>query len=192
MTSSWIGIAVYVLAIGFLGYVLPSRMGFDFLDPLTIAGYAALAPVFAAARIGDSRRAIWAAASFGFVSVLIALVFAFAIINQRYRYGAVLLPSPAVLSAALAFAFVVSYLTAVLGARLLARGWSVLSAKAALRRSVLLFLLILLLGGRFLPPQWKTAFGGLLTDQGIVYLLLGATVVAGVVGLALERRSRAG
>jgi hypothetical protein len=191
MAASWIGIAMYLLAIGLLGYVLPSRMGFDFLDPVNIAGYAALAPVFAAARIGESRRAIWMSALFGFVSVLLALVLALIIINQRYRFGPVLMPAPSVLLAALVFAGAASYLTAVLGARLLTRGWSALAAKAALRRSVLLFLLALLLGERFLPPQWRNTLGGLLTDQGIALLLLGATVALGAIGLALDRRSSA-
>ena len=191
MISSGIGIAAYALAIGFLGYFLPSRMGFDFLDPVNIAGYAALAPVFAAARIGESRRATWTATLFGVASILAALALALITLNQRYRFGRVLIPEPFVLLAALAFAFAASYFAAVLGARLLARGWSAPSAKAALRRSVLLFLLVLLLGGRLLPPEWKTALGGLLTDQGIVYLLLGATVVFGAVGLALQRRSTA-
>lgn len=182
---------MYLLAIGLLGYVLPSRMGFDYLDPVNIAGYAALAPVFAAARIGESRRAIWTATLFGFASILLALILALITINQRYRFGKVLMPEPAVLLAALAFALAASYCTAVLGARLLARGWSALSVKAALRRSVLLLLLALLLAGRFVPAHWKTSLGSLLTDQGLVYLLLGATIVVGAIALVLDRRSTA-
>jgi hypothetical protein len=189
MAASWIRIAVYLLVIGLLGYVLPSRMGFDFLDPVNIAGYAALAPVFTAARIGESRRAVWMATLFGFVSMLLALILALITVNQRYRFGKVLMPEPAVLLASLVFALAVSYFAAVLGARLLARGWSVFSVKAALRRSVLLILLVLLLSGRFVPPRWRTFLGSLLTDQGIVYLLLGATVVFGAIGLVLDRRS---
>jgi hypothetical protein len=174
MPLSWRGVAVYAILFACLGFLVPSRMGIDFLDGIVTSCYAAAAPIFATA-------------FFGWISVLVTLGLAIVTIQMRYPLGRLLLPPAPVLLAAVPFALAFSYFGAVAGCRMIASGWKPAVAKGMLRRVLLLAILVVLFFTRYLPsvggssPAW-------LTDRNLAVVLGIGTIVALGAGFLMRPR----
>jgi hypothetical protein len=187
MPLSWRGVAVYAILFACLGFLVPSRMGIDFLDGIVTSCYAAAAPIFATAFVGTERRSVWLATLFGWISVLVTLGLAIVTIQMRYPLGRLLLPPAPVLLAAVPFALAFSYFGAVAGCRMIASGWKPAVAKGMLRRVLLLAILVVLFFTRYLPsvggssPAW-------LTDRNLAVVLGIGTIVALGAGFLMRPR----
>jgi hypothetical protein len=187
MAVSVTGVVLYAMALGGLGFLLPSRMGIDFLDGIVTACYAAAGPIFATALIGANRREVWAVSLFGWISSLLSLALALVTINLRYRLGRLLLPPPFVVLAAVPFSLASSYMTGVIGHRLLSSGWKPTVAKGGLRRALLLLLLVVLFVTRYLPAMGHGS-AAWLTDRNVAAALAGGTFVCLAIGFLLRPR----
>ncbi len=189
--------ALIILAVVLVfGVLVPYYKGLEFLDPVVILVYSCMALLFvvpASAEIFAGGEAMARAEiisrmgmilAYGWGSTVLMLLSGIVTVNLTHWYGRTLLPSPALLAAALLLSLVAT-LAVISGTALLARRVGAHAAKTLLRFS---FLVLLLAGGfgfRYLPPDWRMAIDRQMTTAGLIHFSLWACAAFALAALVL-------
>jgi hypothetical protein len=200
-----------VAAMAALGAILPYRFRYQFLDPVVLLPYVAVAVLMAAyyaawvfadpgerqgLEQGDGSgdlRAILDRALWGAVYGLSGWVLIF---GASLAVLGVILPGrtmpPVMVLAPLAvFAFAAAWFVACAGAAVGLRVYTVKAARDLLRLGFFFFLLLALAAPKVLPGAWTLAVNRLMTGDGFPAALLVAALVLGAAGYLLARRGAA-
>jgi hypothetical protein len=182
-----IEVAVWLAAIGFLGWVLPSIMGVVYTDPLLHLTYAGLTVLFAAMvvveRVYVDDKNVWthmlAGVRFAMLSFL--LLMAVDTIRANRASGGQMWPDAGHVVRVTAIAFAFAVFGSGLSAALAARVTRAATAKQILRTGFLLTLAALIYGSRhfagldFLLMQMVQPGGG----WGMLTMACGALIASG-------------
>jgi len=172
------------------GIVVPWRRGIEFFDPLLLLLYSFIALLFSAPAITellgrewtDARTVlarVFASALFGWGAFCLILLLGIASVQLQYRAGRILFPAPNTLGAALSLSLTASLAVSAVGA-LISVVLDPLSAKLILRAGFVGFLLLLLFGGRLLPPAWQASLAQNITPRAVTE---SAYVVSGILAV---------
>jgi hypothetical protein len=172
------------------GIVVPWRRGIEFFDPLLLLLYSFIALLFAAPAITELLGRQWtnaqavlarvfASALFGWGAFCLILLLGIVAVQLEYRAGRMLFPAPNVLGAALGLSLTASCAVSAVGA-LFSVVLDPLSAKLILRGAFVGILLLLLFGGRFLPPAWQASLAQNITPRAVTQ---SAYIVSGILAL---------
>ncbi len=179
------------------GVFIPWWKGLDFLDPMILAAYSAVALLFAAPVAAellanpneiDSLRILYAkvgaAVLYGWAVSVIILAAGLATVNFVARGGVLLHPRWDVLCGILLLGLLAALFVAAVSA-VLTILFSAAAAKTVLRLSFLLLLAVLLAGWGRMPQPWRDAVEQQMTSQGILRLCLTGSAVLLVLDAAL-------
>jgi len=170
MIGSAAGILLYLLVLGAFGLMVPARWGFEFLNPMVLAAYGAMAGLFASpvsveACFGvrdfphPARTALIGkiafVAAYGWVSATLILIVGLITVNIRNWHGQPLLPPAIFLASLFAFSLSIAVFVTSMGAALAVRAPSTRSAKRIMRTAFLVFLLFLVMFVRYAPDEWR-------------------------------------
>jgi hypothetical protein len=187
--------AIFLLAVVVtFGVALPWVKGYDFLNPIFILGYACLGVLFVTPAATEAFRqpadkagllgrmlGIWA---YGWGISVLMIVSGIVTVNSRHWSGGMVMPPGRMLAAALLLGATSCFAT-VAGGAALGRKWGPNRAKTLLRFSFLALLLLLSIGFRFMPEDWRAAVEENLTTSGLTLFAWRLGAFLALLGAAL-------
>jgi hypothetical protein len=186
---------VLVAAIAAIGFLVPRRFGFLFLDPAILLLYSAIAVVFASNFVvrgvvdEDSepviRRIVFGGTLYGWLCWLVILGAALAALSSSK--GRLVLPSAMLTIGLIVFTLSIAWLAACFAALIAATVDSAKTAGGMTRMALFFILLLFIVLPRFLPAAWQSGLSGLLTSGNLGLMLLLASPVFVLGGLGLLR-----
>jgi hypothetical protein len=189
VAKSWTGTQVNLVLLFLLaGLYLPSRMGIEFLDPLTIVPYSLIGLVFVSGSAGAVfedlesyrllRARVWRIALGGLgyaVSVLGAGVI---MVNIGFWHGEVLLPPVPICLATVWLIFSLSALVAAVAAHLMRRHYTSAEVKSRLLGTLLAVLLAWVFRSSLVPVALREWIAPVGTTAGLTSLIGGIGLAA--------------
>ncbi|MGC4051866.1 MAG: hypothetical protein QM757_21190 [Paludibaculum sp.] len=178
------------------GTLVPWKFGFMFLDPAIILPYTAIAILFASNFVAGGvvgredittiRGVTFGGTLYGWLCWVLILGTAFAALASfRDR---VVLPPAGMMAALALFTVSVSWLSACLAALIAVQVFTAKAARDLMRMGFFFFVLVLLIGSRFLPASWRGSSAKLLTGDQLPLLLCALSPIFVVFGLLALRR----
>ena len=197
---AWVrGAAIWLAALGLLGWVLPQLTGSSFFDPHLLLAYSALSILFSSppmceAVTGDAGqqgarsrlyRHAALAAGFGFLSSALLVAIRCWAVNRALRAPRLVLPPTAVLSSLLLVALAFAIFGTGAAAAVSVRSATASAAKRKMRTGFLLALLGVVLFTRYAPETWRVAFTGQFTTDALPRFAMVLAAMLGGSGMLL-------